>query len=109
VNILWAGKRCEKLCDDLLDVHQKKCTLGKILTFSHLASDEITNLRVKLCNHYRATWTLHTISWDVVALDLSGLSLVGLVHGMQHVRCLCAWLLATGGMPMSVVRFSLQV
>jgi hypothetical protein len=24
-------------------------------------------------------------------LDLSGLSLVGLVHGMQQVRSLCAW------------------
>jgi hypothetical protein len=53
VNILRAGKRCEKLCGDLLAVHQRKCTLGKIETFSRLASDEITNLWVKLCNLYR--------------------------------------------------------
>jgi hypothetical protein len=53
VNILRAGKRCEKLCGDLLTVHQWKCTLGKIETFSRLASDEITNLWIKLCNLYR--------------------------------------------------------
>jgi hypothetical protein len=29
------------------------------------------------------------ISW--VGLDLLGLSLVGLIHGMQQVRSLCAW------------------
>jgi hypothetical protein len=47
----------------------------------------------------------------MVGLDMSGLSLVGLVRGMQQVRSLCAWffVLATGGMPMSVVRFWLQV
>jgi hypothetical protein len=33
------------------------------------------------------------ISWDVVGLDLSGLSLVGLVCGKQQVRSLWAWLL----------------
>jgi hypothetical protein len=27
----------------------------------------------------------------LVGLDLPGLSLVGLVHGMQQVRSLCAW------------------
>jgi hypothetical protein len=42
-------------------------------------------------------------------LNMSGLSLVGLVCGMQQVRRLCAWFLATGGMPMSVVKFWLQV
>jgi hypothetical protein len=37
-------------------------------------------------------WTFHTISWGLVGLDLSGfLGLVGLVHGMQQVRSLCAW------------------
>jgi hypothetical protein len=41
------------LFGDLLAVHQRKCTLGKVETFSHLASDEITNLWVKLCNLYR--------------------------------------------------------
>jgi hypothetical protein len=49
VNILWAGKHCERLCGDLLAVHQRKCMLGKMEIFSHLASDEITNLWVKLC------------------------------------------------------------
>jgi hypothetical protein len=33
--------------------------------------------------------TFHMISW--VGLDLSGLSLVSLVCGMQQVRSLCAW------------------
>jgi hypothetical protein len=45
-----SGKWCEKLCGDLLVVHQRKCTLSKIETSSRLASDEITNLWVKLCN-----------------------------------------------------------
>jgi hypothetical protein len=63
------------------------------------------------------------ISWDVVGLDLSGLSLVGLVCGKQQVRSLWAWLLvwlqvgcllallvlATGEMPVSMVRFWLHV
>jgi hypothetical protein len=42
--ILRAGKRYEKLWGDLLAVHQKKCTLGKMVTSSRLGSDEITNL-----------------------------------------------------------------
>jgi hypothetical protein len=54
VNILWAGKHCERLCGDLLAVHQRKCTFGKIEIFSRLASDEITNIWVKLCNLCRA-------------------------------------------------------
>jgi hypothetical protein len=41
---LWAGKRNEKLCCDLLIVHQRNCMLCKMETFSHLARDEITNL-----------------------------------------------------------------
>jgi hypothetical protein len=40
----------KKLCGDLLAVHQMKCMLDKMETFSRLASDEITNLWVKLCN-----------------------------------------------------------
>jgi hypothetical protein len=48
VNILWARKCYERLCGDPLAVHQRKCTLGKMETFSRLASDEITNLWVKL-------------------------------------------------------------
>jgi hypothetical protein len=47
VDVLRAGKCCERLCGDLLTVHQRKCTLGKMETSS---SDEITNLWVKLCN-----------------------------------------------------------
>jgi hypothetical protein len=50
VDVLWAGKCCERTCGDLLAVHQRKCTLGKMETFSRLASDEITDLWVKLCN-----------------------------------------------------------
>jgi hypothetical protein len=50
----------------------------------------------------------------LVGLELSGLSLVGLVHGMQQVQSLCAWfgyrwdacerwlVLATGVTPMSL-------
>jgi hypothetical protein len=45
----------------------------------------------------------------MVGLVLSGLSLVGLVRVMQQVRRLCAWFLAIGGMPVSVVRFWMQV
>jgi hypothetical protein len=52
VNILWARKHCEKLCGDLLAVHQRRRMLGKIETFSHLASNKITNIWVKLCNLY---------------------------------------------------------
>jgi hypothetical protein len=44
------GNTVKKLCGDLLAMHQRKCTLGKIETFSRLASDEITNLWVKLSN-----------------------------------------------------------
>jgi hypothetical protein len=50
VDVLRAGKHCERLCGDLLAVHQRKCTVGKMETSSRLASDEITNLWVKLCN-----------------------------------------------------------
>jgi hypothetical protein len=42
-----------KDCGDLLAVYQRKCTLGKMETFSRLASDEITDLWVKLCNLFR--------------------------------------------------------
>jgi hypothetical protein len=49
VDVLRAGKHCEKVCGDLLAVHQRKCTLSKMETSSHLASDEITNLWIKLC------------------------------------------------------------
>jgi hypothetical protein len=45
-------KVVKKLCGDLLAVHQRKCTLSKIETFSRLASDEITNMWIKLCNLY---------------------------------------------------------
>jgi hypothetical protein len=50
VDVLRVGKRCERVCGDLLAVHQRKYTLGKMETSSRLASDEITNLCVKLCN-----------------------------------------------------------
>jgi hypothetical protein len=70
VDVLWAGKHYERLCADLLAVHQWKCTLGELETFSRLASDEITNLWVKLCNLYRV-WT---IMIDVLTV-MSGLDL----------------------------------
>jgi hypothetical protein len=49
VDVLRAGKYYKRLCGDLLAVHQRKCTLGKMETSSRLASDEITNIWVKLC------------------------------------------------------------
>jgi hypothetical protein len=48
VDVLRAGKHCERLCRDLLAMHQSRCTLGKMETPSRLASDKITNLWVKL-------------------------------------------------------------
>jgi hypothetical protein len=44
VDVLRAVKCCERLCGDLLDMHQRNCSLGKMETFSRLARDEITNL-----------------------------------------------------------------
>jgi hypothetical protein len=35
VDVLQTGKRCEILCGDLLAVHLRKCTLGKMETLSH--------------------------------------------------------------------------
>jgi hypothetical protein len=35
VDVLHAGKRCERLCGDLLAVHLRKCMLGKTETLSH--------------------------------------------------------------------------
>jgi hypothetical protein len=35
MNILLAGKRCERLCGDLIAVHLRKCMLGKLETLSH--------------------------------------------------------------------------
>jgi hypothetical protein len=35
VDVLWAGKCCEKLCGDLLPVHLRKCMMGKMGTLSH--------------------------------------------------------------------------
>jgi hypothetical protein len=43
VDVLQARKRCERLCSDLLAMHQRKCTLDKMETSSRLDSDEITN------------------------------------------------------------------
>jgi hypothetical protein len=50
MNVLQARKHYKRLCGDLLTVHQRKCTLGKMEISSHLASNKITNLWVKLCN-----------------------------------------------------------
>jgi hypothetical protein len=81
VDVLWGGKCYKRLCGDLLALHKRKCTLGKMETFSRLASDEITNLWVKLCNLCR----VKTITIDVLTvmsdMDLShdSLGLFGLV------------------------------
>jgi hypothetical protein len=48
-----ASVGCDFRSGDLLAIHQRKCTLGKMETFSRLASDEVTNLWVKLCNLFR--------------------------------------------------------
>jgi hypothetical protein len=71
VDVLWAGKCCEKLCGDLLVVHQRKCTLGKMETSSRLARDEITNLWVKLCNLYRVSTVIIAVLTVMSDMDLS--------------------------------------
>jgi hypothetical protein len=71
VNILQAGKRCERLCGDLLAVHKRKCMLGKMETFSRLASDEITNLLVKLCNLCRVKTIMIAMLIVMSNMDLS--------------------------------------
>jgi hypothetical protein len=71
VNILQAGKHCEKLCGDLLAVHQRKCTWGKMETISHLASDEITNLWVKLCKLCRVKTVMIAMLTVMSDMDLS--------------------------------------
>jgi hypothetical protein len=53
-------------------VHQRKCTLGKRETFSRLASDEITNMWVKLCNFCR-------VKTAMIAM-LTGMSDMDLLH-----------------------------
>jgi hypothetical protein len=60
-----------KDCGDLLFVHQRKCTLGKMETFSHLASDEITNLCVKLCNLCRVKTVMIAVLMVMTDMDLS--------------------------------------
>jgi hypothetical protein len=70
-DILRARKRCERLCGDLLAMHQRKCTLGKIETFSHLASDEITDLWVKLCNLWRVKIVMIAMLMVMINMDLS--------------------------------------
>jgi hypothetical protein len=45
--------------------------LGKMKTFSRLASDEITNLWVKLCNLYRVYTVLIAMLTVMIGMDLS--------------------------------------
>jgi hypothetical protein len=52
-------------------MHQRKCTLGKIETFSRLASDEITNLWVKLCNLCRVKTVVIAMLTVMSDMDLS--------------------------------------
>jgi hypothetical protein len=81
VDVLRAGKCCERLCGDLLATYQRKCTLGKIETFNHLASDEITNLWVKLYNICRVKTVMIVVLTVMSDMYLSHdlLGLVGLV------------------------------
>jgi hypothetical protein len=71
VNILRAGKSCERLCVDLLAVHQRMCMLSKMETFSCLASDEITNLWVQLCNLCRVKTFMIAVFMVMSDMDLS--------------------------------------
>jgi hypothetical protein len=68
---LRAGKHYEKLCGDVLVVHQTKYALGKMETFSHLARDEITNLCVKLCNLCRVKTVMIAVLTVMTDMDLS--------------------------------------
>jgi hypothetical protein len=70
MNILRAGKHCENLCGDLLVMHQRKCTLGKMKTFSRLASDGITNMWVKLCNLFIVQTVMIVVLTVMSNLDL---------------------------------------
>jgi hypothetical protein len=56
---------------DLLAMHQRKCTLGKNGDFSVLASDEITNLWLKLCNLCRVKIVMIAILTVMSNMDLS--------------------------------------
>jgi hypothetical protein len=71
VGVLWAGKGCERLCDDLLAVHHRKCTLGKMETSSRLASGEITNLWIKLCTLCRVQTVMIAVLMVMSGMDLS--------------------------------------
>ncbi len=55
MDVLRAGKIYEKLCGDLLAMHQRKCTLGKMETSSRLASDEITTRGYKVLTFAKCT------------------------------------------------------
>jgi hypothetical protein len=52
-------------------MHQRKCTLGKVETFSRLASDEITDLWVMLCNLYRVQTIMIVVLTVMSDMDLS--------------------------------------
>jgi hypothetical protein len=71
VDVLWAGKHGERLFGDLLAVHQRKCTLGKMETCSRLASDEITNMWVKLRNLCRVQTVMIVVLKVMSDMDLS--------------------------------------
>jgi hypothetical protein len=45
--------------------------LGKMENFSHLASDEITNLRVKFCNLCRVSTIMIAVLMVMSDMDLS--------------------------------------
>jgi hypothetical protein len=52
-------------------MHQWKYTLGKMETFSRLASNKITSLWVKLCNLYRVYIIMIVVLTVMSDMDLS--------------------------------------
>jgi hypothetical protein len=122
LDVLWAGKCCEKHCGDLLAVHQRKCTLSKMETSSRLASDEITNLMGKVvqplqsvnCHDSRAhglerhgpfTWLVEV--WLVWICRVFWVQFIWFVVCSRCEACVHG--LAIGEMHVSIVQFWLQV
>jgi hypothetical protein len=113
----------KKLCGDLLSCTKGSVHWAKKETFSCLASDEITILWVKLCKLCRVKTIMIAVLTVMSGMDLShdwlGYGWVGFV-GLESswvgswyatgATPVCMVLdLALGGMPVSVVRFCLQV
>jgi hypothetical protein len=116
VDVLRAGKICEKLCGDLMAIHLRKCMMGKwrllIIDgwWSHQPVGKVVQpLQSVNCHDSRAHgherhWPF---TWLVRFFWLGSLVWVGSSrsgYGVQQVWNLGACL-ATGGMPVSFDRF----